>query len=226
MLARDHAALAALAALGACAVLHVEPVTALAASAATTGAALAPDIDEPGSTVARSAEPLSGAISWVTAVLAGGHREATHSVLAAGLAAGATAALGLVAIAPHVPASVIVLGITLALAARALPPRALRVGRIAALVAGAAAAWAITRWVGIGWWLPAGVGVGWLVHILGDLITEGGVPILWPLRRRFAAPVLGRTGSGREAALGVVLLVAVVVAALGPAAGLAARLRG
>lgn len=223
---RHHAASGALAGVVLGLVAHQPAATTLALGACCAGAALLADLDEPGSTVSRSAEPLSGAISYLTATLAGGHREATHSVLAAGLAAGGTAALGLVAIAPGAPCSVIPLGLTIALAARALPPKMLRVGRAMALLVGAAAAWAITRWVGLGWWVVAAVALGWLVHLIGDVLTEGGVPLLWPWRRRFAAPVLGTTGSGREALLGALLLVAVVVAALGPAWVVVSEVRG
>ena len=227
MMGRHHAASGALAGLALGLITREPAATTLAAGAVCAGAALLADLDEPHSTVARAAEPVSGAISYLTATLAGGHREATHSVLAAGLAAGGTAALGLVTLAPGVPASVVPLGVTLALAARAVPPRALRVGRLGALVAGAAAAWAITRYVGLGWWVVASVALGWLVHVLGDALTTGGVPVLWPLRRRVSWPVLGATGSTREALLGVVLLVAVVVVAWSPCATVvAARLRG
>ena len=124
-----------------------------------------PDLDEPGSTVARAAERVSGAIAYLIARLAGGHREATHSVAAADLATAVVAVLGTIAIAPHVPASIVPLGICVALCVRAVPPRALRIGRTAAFLAGAVAAWAIAHYVGIGYWIPAAVGIGWITHL-------------------------------------------------------------
>ena len=221
MMGRHHAASGAVAGIALGLLAHQPAATTLAAGALCAGAAMAPDIDEPGSSVARAAEPVSGAIAYLTARLAGGHREATHSLLAAAAAGGAVAALGVVSVAPHVPASVVPLGVCVALCARAVPPRALRIGRTAALCAGAIAAWAIARWVGIGWWVPAAVGLGWAIHVAGDAITAGGVPVLWPWRRRVSWPVLARTGSPREAILGVALLLALVALAAAPAMSVA-----
>ncbi|WP_055082829.1 metal-dependent hydrolase [Kocuria salsicia] len=45
------------------------------------GAALLPDLDHPGGTVARSLPPLSGWIAKATSTLSGGHRRATHSLV-------------------------------------------------------------------------------------------------------------------------------------------------
>jgi membrane-bound metal-dependent hydrolase YbcI (DUF457 family) len=221
MMGRHHAASGAVAGIALGLLAHQPAATTLAAGALCAGAAMAPDVDEPGSSVARAAEPVSGAIAYLTARLAGGHREATHSLLAAAAAGGAVAALGVVSVAPHVPASVVPLGVCVALCARAVPPRALRIGRTAALCAGAIAAWAIARWVGIGWWVPAAVGLGWAIHVAGDAITAGGVPVLWPWRRRVSWPVLARTGSPREAILGVALLLALVALAAAPAMSVA-----
>jgi membrane-bound metal-dependent hydrolase YbcI (DUF457 family) len=67
-------------------------------------------------------------------------------------------------------------------------------------------------------WLPVSMLTGVLVHIVGDMITTGGVPLLWPivvkppkvLRKlpllrnvwrsngAFSIPLLGRAGSRRE----------------------------
>ncbi|QEO15653.1 metal-dependent hydrolase [Agromyces intestinalis] len=75
-------------------------------------------------------------------------------------------------------------------------------------------------------WFPLAVTVGFTVHLAGDLLTVGGLPgLLWPwvprpprsirpvpvLRQLWlpngyvALPLLGRTGSMREAGLGAVL---------------------
>ncbi|MEK8229168.1 metal-dependent hydrolase [Oerskovia sp. M15] len=67
-------------------------------------------------------------------------------------------------------------------------------------------------------WLPVAVGLGVTVHIIGDILTTGGCPLLWPItfkaprwvRRtnvlndiwrpggNFALPILGNAGSVRE----------------------------
>lgn len=65
-------------------------------------------------------------------------------------------------------------------------------------------------------WLPIWVAAGYGVHLVGDMLTSGGVPLLRPLRRRVAAPLLGHTGSTRERVLGVLLLLVVVLLALQP----------
>ncbi len=46
----------------------------------------------------------------------------------------------------------------------------------------------LAQWqlVGTGWALVAvGVAAGYLSHIAGDFVTRGGVPLLWPVKRRF-----------------------------------------
>jgi len=67
-------------------------------------------------------------------------------------------------------------------------------------------------------WLPVAVGLGVTIHILGDVLTTNGAPLLWPVKIRsprwvrrslvvddvwrpsgsFALPLLGSTGSVRE----------------------------
>ncbi|HLS01489.1 MAG TPA: metal-dependent hydrolase, partial [Beutenbergiaceae bacterium] len=82
------------------------------------------------------------------------------------------------------------------------------------------------------WWLPLSVGVGAAVHILGDMLTIQGVPLLWPLRPtppvetpmwknngHFALPLLGNAGSIREWVL-VMVLNAYIVYVLGATFGL------
>jgi inner membrane protein len=43
-----------------------------------------------------------------------------------------------------------------------------------------------------------GLSVGYLSHLLTDWMTNTGVPLLWPMKRRFAAPVTISTGSPME----------------------------
>ena len=227
MLARDHARLAALAALGVCAVLHVEPVTALAASAVTAGAALAPDIDHPDSLVSRSL----GVVSWLGRRVAAplGHRGPTHTLLAAALAGGLTWALGALVRVQHHPLGPVVatfLGLDLALCAL-VPLSALGplLGPLVAAGAAYAATWWLLAHVSLAWAPPAVAG-GWALHLVGDGLTAGGVPLAWPLsRRRYALPLLDHTGSTREALLGAVMLAGLVAAAWSPVAALVAQVR-
>lgn len=51
------------------------------------------------------------------------------------------------------------------------------------------------------WLLISGFGA----HLIGDLVTKDGIPLLWPLRQRFALKLF-RTGSTMESLVGVILL--------------------
>lgn len=61
-------------------------------------------------------------------------------------------------------------------------------------------------------WQPAlsvpfvlGLAAGYLSHLAADWFSNSGVPLLWPSRRRFVAPISLSTGSPTERALGIVL---------------------
>ena len=58
----------------------------------TAGAALLPDLDHPGGTIANCFGPVSRAVARTVHRISGGHREATHSMLFAALAFGASSA--------------------------------------------------------------------------------------------------------------------------------------
>jgi inner membrane protein len=137
-----------------------DPVVAVALSAGVAAlAALAPDLDHAGSTLARFAGPVSWALARGLARLLK-HRGSLHSALAA-VAAGVLAAL---------------LGQRLGLAGLGLL-----------------------------------VGYGWASHVLADALTDRGVPLLWPLRRRRVRPPWGlgpATGGRGEAAVVVAGLLA------------------
>ena len=66
--------------------------------------------------------------------------------------------------------------------------------------------------MGLGW-VVAPVMVGYLSHLLADGLTPSGVPLLWPMKRRFTLN-LCVTGSLRE-----IGLVAIIAAVGGWAAG-------
>lgn len=63
-----------------------------------------------------------------------------------------------------------------------------------------------TRW-GL---VAVGVAAGYLSHILGDFVTHGGVPLLWPIKRRFSSPLTFLTGGIFERLLGVALALGAV----------------
>ncbi|MHB1509130.1 MAG: metal-dependent hydrolase [Acidimicrobiales bacterium] len=192
MMGRHHALLGGVVYLGVAGTLgHMSGASLAAATAACAGAAMLPDLDEPGSSVAHLCEPISGLVSHITAKLAGGHRKATHSLVA-------VAAAGLIGFAVDGSriGSGVLLAVLFALFVRAVGPPGTRHGLVALGLA-VGGAWACVSHVGTGWLvvaLPAGVAL----HLVGDMMTSGGVPLFWPSPRTVSWPVLGHTDSNRE----------------------------
>lgn len=50
-----------------------------------------------------------------------------------------------------------------------------------------------------------GIAVGYLSHLLGDWLTNSGVPLLWPSKRRFVSPLKLCTGDFREYVLALLM---------------------
>lgn|GEM_PF-364512 len=195
MLGRDHALSGAVAFAAIGPLLHVTGTHLLAGVALTAGAGVLPDLDEPGSTIARSFGFLTGAFAWIVHKLSGGHRKGTHSLLGiAVLTAGAYAAGWWQAGVPHgtfswhlVPAG-LVLGLLFSSGFRAL-----RVGGHFGDALGLALA-AFVLWqhwdldlVTLAGRQVAVLGVctaiGMLAHVAGDMCTHDGCPLLYPLSR-------------------------------------------
>lgn len=128
------------------------------------------DIDHPSATVTNMWGPLSRVPARALGPLVGGHRGATHHVLAA-----AAATAGVAIAAQHPVASAVVFTI---LAGVALAAGAAVVGRdVSPLVNAAASAAAGWGAFTLGWpvlpvAVPAGLGV--LVHLAGDRVPVGG----------------------------------------------------
>ena len=153
----------------------------LALLAATCGGyALAPDLDHCGSTMAREGGFLTETFAWTIRAISGGHRHGTHSL--AGIAAFTGAGYMACAVGGTWPGRII-LGLFLAIAfAGAL--RALRLGgHFADLLAVAGAAAMV--WSGYGLALvPLAAATGTATHLAGDMLTDEGVPLLWPFTCR------------------------------------------
>ena len=81
MLGHDHALSGALAFAAVAPMLHVSGTQPAVGTALTAGAGVLPDIDEPGSTIARTFGFLTGAFAWIVHLISGGHRKGTHSLL-------------------------------------------------------------------------------------------------------------------------------------------------
>jgi membrane-bound metal-dependent hydrolase YbcI (DUF457 family) len=168
MLGRDHALSGALAFTAFAPLLHVTGAHLAAAVVLTAGAGVLPDIDEPGSTIARTFGFLTGAFAWIVHKISGGHRKGTHSLL--GVALVAAASLG---------------AASWQAGARASGPwwHLVPAGLILAL---------LMIWKG---WdldlvtprhvpmLAVCVTLGMLAHLAGDMCTHDGCPLLYPLSR-------------------------------------------
>lgn len=188
----------------------------------TAGTALVCDWDHRSSTIAHSLPPLSNAIAVGIENVSGGHRQGTHSIL------GGAGFVLLAAMAAQfqleTPWGLLSVGAGLLcmfminLAAKALNvfPKSGWISNwfFALVMAGLVTWFAPHQWT----WLPVSMLVGVVVHIVGDLMTTGGVPLLWPLvikppkfvRRvplirgiwrpngALSIPILGRAGSRRE----------------------------
>jgi hypothetical protein len=108
-----------------------------------------------------------------------------------------------------------------------VPARLVLRGSAAALIGPVAAGWAVWRAETGYWltdptrvaephtwaWLPVAAGIGVALHLVGDMLTVEGVPLLWPARLRLAAPLLGHTDSVREQLVGACLSLVLVALA-------------
>lgn len=206
MMGRDHALSGALVWLAVGPSMHLTTPEFLLGAAMTTGAAVLPDLDEPGSSVSRSLGMFSQAASVGVRGVSGGHRRATHSLIGIGIAAAAAFADyrlgGRTGVA-------IMAGLLAVFAVHLLGPR-----RLHHMIPGAAVGAVVGYWIYahpglIGLWMVWTVILGVITHIAGDSLTHGKVPLLWPkLTPRFGLGLFG-TGSGVEVVVSILLTIAV-----------------
>ncbi|BAU56966.1 membrane-bound metal-dependent hydrolase YdjM [Halorhodospira halochloris] len=55
--------------------------------------------------------------------------------------------------------------------------------------------------------------IGYLLHLLADWLTITGIPLLWPLRKRFKSPLRIRTGGMLEIYVVVLIIIGMLSAA-------------
>lgn len=214
MLGRSHALSGAAAGASAALFLHASPLRLAVAAGLTAGAAVLPDIDHPDASVARSFGFVTRSFAWLVEHLSGGHRHGTHSLV--GIAA-FTAGAGLADAFRLTLAGRVALGLLLALVI-ASGLRALKIGGHAAdlLAIGATAAML--------WWsfdlaaVPWIIALGTATHIAGDMLTDEGVPLCWPVSRQhfrlLPEPLAFTTGTRPERWFIAPLLVVILVWAL------------
>jgi membrane-bound metal-dependent hydrolase YbcI (DUF457 family) len=179
-------------------VMHLPAPGVIAMAGFTAGMALIPDLDACHASAARSLGFLSYAVSWVVRLVSGGHRHATHSLIGIG------AFTGLAVLAGHYRADVagkagLALLITIAVSG-ALEALHLTDSHLSDLIAIAVAAAVV--WYGYDLRLiPLAVLIGTASHIAGDMLTDSGCPLAWPLslyRLHIPEPLAFSTGSRRE----------------------------
>jgi membrane-bound metal-dependent hydrolase YbcI (DUF457 family) len=197
MLGHDHALSGALAFAAVAPLIHVTGVHLAACTILAAGAGVLPDIDEPGSTIARTFGFLTGAFAWIVHKISGGHRKGTHSFIGIALMTVAAWAAGSwqagargVDGRPELWWHLVPVGLILALLLSA-GFRALNIGGHHADAAGIALA-ALFIWKG---WdlvlvtprhvpvLVFCVALGMVAHVAGDMITHDGCPLLYPVSR-------------------------------------------
>jgi len=177
--------------------MHPSLLARAAYTAVAAGAASLCDLDSCNATASRSfglaSQGVAACIGWVSR----GHREGTHSGvgLAAftGYTAGTLAVLTAPHGLPHIPAwtvrdaaGILLAGILMFCLASALEALHWAKRHTADLIALAAAGFVVidhARIPGMAG-LPTAVAVGIVAHILGDMCTEHGCPLLWPWSER------------------------------------------
>jgi membrane-bound metal-dependent hydrolase YbcI (DUF457 family) len=202
MLGHSHALSGAVAGIGAGIVLHLPDPRLAALAGFTAGMALLPDLDKCGSSPARCLGFLSEAFAWLIGKLSGGHRHATHSVL------GIAAFTCLAWVSCHYRAdwegkAGLALLMTLSVSA-ALEALHLVRGHAADLIGIMVAAAEVRFGYGLTL-IPLAVLVGTTTHILGDMCTDSGCMLAFPLSKlRFhllPEPLAFTTGTSPETLL-------------------------
>jgi membrane-bound metal-dependent hydrolase YbcI (DUF457 family) len=219
MLGHSHALSGAVTGLGTGIFLHLPVPQTAALAGFTAGMALLPDMDKCGSSPARCLGFLSEAVAWTIGKLSGGHRHLTHSVLGVGIFT------GLAWLACHYRADLagkigLALLMTLTVSAGLEALHAAR-GHASDVIGIVVAAGEI--WYGYGLRLiPLAVLVGCCTHIVGDMLTDSGCMLAYPLSRfRFhllPEPLAFTTGTRPELLIVDPLLTGAIVVLSGWAA--------
>lgn len=209
-------------------VLSADPLERIAGAIVCAGAALLPDADHPNATISYSV-PGGSLVTGTIGAATGGHRKGLHSLLAVAAVIAGSVLLSRFTFTPEGAAFAIPVGsgimaaCCVAFAAKVLTlARSWFIAWVVGLGIAAAMTWFFPS---IGTWLLAAISIGYAVHLVGDFITAGGVPWLWPWMPMppravrdnpvwslvwrpggaFAFPVLGKTGSWREQLLAFAL---------------------
>jgi len=213
--------------------IDASPVAVVMGALVCAGAALLPDADHHNATIAHALPPFSTWLARGIGRLSGGHRHGTHSLLgilvftllsavpqvflwvldAGRLAAPSWLAFAVAHLWPALCSVVLV-----AFAAKVLRFLPDGARKFPWVLGGAAGVLVAASSPADTWWFPLAVGVGVVVHLVGDLLTVGGVNLVWPLvlhapravghvpvlrhvwlrSGHVSLPLLGEAGSVRE----------------------------
>ncbi len=212
MLGRDHMLLAGVAGVALPPLLSPQSVSdplALAVGAViVTGFGLLPDIDEPNSLISRKLGFVSQSVSRVTNKLAGGHRQLTHSLPFVALVWGGVWLLD----SRFTTWTTCIMFVAAAsFAIKALLPYVLRkIHLVTFIIVIGGGYWGYVHPISP-LWLATLAGGGTALHLVGDILTVEGVPLLYPMRWRLRIPLVGHTSSMRESILGAILAVVFLV---------------
>ncbi len=165
----------------------LNPAEFVAGAIICAGAAMLPDLDHPSATIAQTFGPVTWGLSKAVSWLAGGHRNATHSLVFA-IATG----FGAHYLANTYPIGrdilvILLIGLALRSIGIGIPGKKfasamLNVGMTAGL-------FVVFRSDNVGYaWLGLAVAIGCLTHVVGDCCTEKGCPVLWPMRQKWLLP--------------------------------------
>lgn len=181
---RTHAVTGALAFQGAASWFPQNVPALVLGSVVCTGAALLPDIDHPNATTTRTYGPLTSGFSRVVRKISGGHRNGTHSILGIALLGASTYQAVTYQNAPGWAGQVAKIWLVLWLIlATAGAVRLLKIDGVIddLLPIPVCAALVWLQPVSLAW-VPLALVLGSAVHVAGDMLTNGGCPLLWPLK--------------------------------------------
>lgn len=199
MMGRTHALSGTVVGLGTGLVLDMTVESMILCTLLSTGAAMIPDLDHPKSSISLSGGILTRGISSLVEKFSGGHRKATHSLLGV-LVAGV---LSWVCTRVHLEGLwifLMVMGLLSVLPIRKGLPLAGMGLALTFLGVVSSLPTEITPWCLV---------LGMATHILGDTITVGGCPLLFP-NRRLVSLRWFRTNHPIERVLQTMMLVSLV----------------
>lgn len=189
----------------------LSPAQFVAGTLACAGAAILPDIDHPQATIAHTLGPVTHGIAKLVQLLAGGHRQGTHTLL---FALGMAGFMGVLTLGGDSGAwAALWVLCAFAFKALGLAPKRIGIlgGGLSIVVSTTATLWLLGQHLGSGdwWWLVFAAGFGTFMHMVGDMLTPEGVPWFMGMffmparlrRTRFSVPVITRTGNLMETAV-------------------------